>query len=162
MRKAHLAVFSLFFGFAGCRYDSVRVHSYWGTSISRPAAGSVYEWSADSGHIEAGQDERLSKALQEDFEHELATMGFVKRSGTEPPDILISVHTGRGLQPSPSGPEQRANLAVQVFWASDGHLLYCASADALIEPTLTPEERRERVGRTIHALLDPLCPHKHR
>lgn len=143
---------------SGCRYDNVRVHSYWGTTIDRPAAGSIYDWSAESGHLDPSQDPRLTTAVEEDVERQLAAMGFVKRAGSEQPDILISLHTGRGLQPSPSGPEQRATLTVQAFWATDGRLLYCATADALIEPTLTPEERRARLNRAIHHLLQPLAP----
>jgi hypothetical protein len=147
---------------AGCQYDNVRVHSYWGTSISRPAAGSVYEWSAESGHLEVGQDVRLAQAIQEDIENEMAAMGYIKRAGESPPDLLLSLHTGRGLQPSPSGPEQRATLSVQVFWAADGHLMYCATADALIEPSLSPEERRARLARAIHEIMRPIAPCGHR
>lgn len=145
----------------GCRYDNVRVHSYWGTTVYRPVAGSIYEWSPDSGHIAPGQDERIAQVIQEDFEAEMAAMGFIKRTGMETPDLIISAHAGRGLQPSPSGPEQRANLAIRVLWATDGQLLYCANADALIEPSITPEERRARVARTIHEIMKPLDPCAH-
>lgn len=142
-------------------YGTVRVNSYWGTTIERPALGSVYDWSAGSGHLEPGQDQRISAAVQEDAERELAAMGFVKREGTQQADYLFSLHTGRGLQPSPSGPEQRANLAVRVLAASDGHLIYCASADALIDPMLSPEVRRTRIDFAVSEILRPLnpCPH---
>lgn len=143
---------------AGCSYDNVRVHSYWGTTIHRPQAGSVYEWSAESGHLDPGADPRIAREIQEVIEREMAGMGFVKRSGTQPPDMILAAHMGRGLQPSPSGPEQRANLGVQLHWATDGRLLYSASADALVEPTLTPEERKARIDRTVHEVLRPLNP----
>ena len=157
-----LGYLSLFCMLAGCKYENVRVHSYWGTTIERPAAGSVYEWAAESGHLEAGMDPHVSQAIESDIERELGAMGFVKRNGNGPPDILISTHMGRGLQPSPSGPEQRANLVVKVHDAADGRLIYSACADALIEPTLSPEERRARIDRAVHEVLLPLTPCVHR
>lgn len=143
---------------AGCRYDNVRVHSYWGTTIHRPVAGSVYEWSTESGHLDPGADPRVAREIQHEIEREMASIGFVKRSGAEPPDMILSTHMGRGLQPSPSGPEQRATLGVQLYWAADGRKIYSAAADALIEPTLSPEERKKRIDRAIHEVLRPLNP----
>jgi hypothetical protein len=142
-------------------HNSVRVHSYWGTTIERPPAGSVYDWSAESGHLDPGQDKRVAKAVQEDVERELCAMGFVKRDGTQQPDLLVSTHIGRGLQPSPSGQEQRANVVVRIISATDGRVIYCASADALIDPTLAPEERRSRLDYAVREILRPLSPCAH-
>lgn len=144
---------------SGCSSQgNVRVHSYWGTTLERPPVGTVYEWSADSSHLESGQDEGIAAAVTGDTEAELNAMGFEKRMGSQTPDILIAIHWGRGLQPSPSGPEQRATVAVRVYDASTGRVIYCASADALIEPTLTPEDRRARLNLAIHEILLPLDP----
>ena len=162
MSKKLLVILPLLIAQAGCQSNgSVRVHSYWGTTIERPPVGSVYDWSAESGHLEPGQDEHLAKAIQEDVEHELSAMGFVKRDGSQHPDFLVSTHMGRGLQPSPSGPEQRATLAVRILSAADGRVIYCASADALISPTLCPEERRSRLDYAVRELLRPLCSSTH-
>jgi hypothetical protein len=149
---------------AGClSNESVRVNSYWGTTIDRPPPGSVYDWSAESAHLEQGQDPNVARAIQENVERELAAIGYVKRAGTQAPDLLIYFHIGRGLQPSPSGPEQRASLGIRVFSASDGRVIYCASADALIDGTLCPEDRRARIEYAVHEIIRPLgqCPHGH-
>jgi hypothetical protein len=162
MSKKLFGVLPFLIAQAGCHlHEPVRVHSYWGTTIERPAAGSVYDWSAESGHLEPGQDERVAKAVQEDVERELSAMGFVKRDGTQQLDLLVSAHMGRGLQPSPSGQEQRANLTVRIISAVDGRVIYCATADALIEPTLSPEERRSRLDYAVGELLRPLSPRTH-
>ncbi len=162
MSKKLLGILPLLIVQVGCHSNrSVRVQSYWGTTIVRPAPGSVYDWSADSGHLAQGQDERIAKAVQEDVERELSAIGFVKRDGTQKPDFLISSHVGRGLQPSPSGQEQRATLAVRILSADDGRVIYCASADALISPTLSPEERRSRIDYAVREIMRPLGPCTH-
>lgn len=161
MSKKSLWVLLLLIMQAGCSsYKSVRVHSYWGTTIERPAPGSVYDWSAESGHLQPGQDERIAKAVQEDVDRELCAIGFVKRDGTQRPDYLVSVSTGRGLQPSPSGQEQRATLSVRLQSAADGRVIYCATADALIDSTLCPEVRRSRLSHAVREIVRPLgmCP----
>jgi len=141
---------------SACESGDVRVHSYWGTTIERPPVGSTYDWGADSATHDAAQEEHIRKAVQEDVEYEMDSMGFVKGLGSQKPDMIISMHWGRGLQPSPSGPEQRATMAVRVYEAATGKVIYCASADALIEPTLSPEVRRARMSTAIQELLRPL------
>lgn len=154
-----ICLFALLAFVPACQSSSnVRVHSYWGTTIERPPLGAVYDWSADSATRDETQDEKIRKAIQEDFDGELQSMGFVKRLADQAPDLIISAHWGRGLQPSPSGPEQKANLAVRVHDARTGRLIYCASADALVDPFLTPEDRRFRLGQAARDLLSPLAP----
>lgn len=136
----------------------VRVHSYWGTTIERPAMGSVFDWGMDSATHDPTQETHIRTAVREDIEREMTSMGYVLRSGSQNPDLIVSAHWGRGLQPSPSGPEQRAMLAIRIYEAPSGRVVYCASADALIEATLSPETRRERIDLAIHELLRPFAP----
>lgn len=161
-----LGIFAVTAILAGCvSHDPVRLHTYWGTTIERPPVGTIYDWTADSAHIEEGQDPAIRSAVQEDIEAEMAAVGFIKRS-TETPGILVSVHWGRGLQPSPSGGEQRATISFKVFGAESGRLIYCASADALVEPSMCPEDRRARIDLAIREIVTPLrycnpCPKNH-
>ncbi len=154
--RSLLRVFPLVLLLTACRAGGpVHVHTYWGATIERPTAGSTFDWWPHAEPPPAGEiaDTRLLQLIRDTVEAELAAMGFLKASSGEKPDVFISMHTGRGFTTSPQGPEDRATLAVQVLDAGDGHLIYLGWADAVVDPTLIPEERKARVEHAVVKIL---------
>lgn len=146
----------------GCRSGHVKVQHYWGTTTERLPVGSTFDWwrGGETPRPPAEQpDESLDRLVRESVEAELAALGFQKRSSDGAPDFMVSLHLGRGFQPSPRGPEDRGTLAVEVFDGPSGRLLYRGWADAAVDPTLTPEVRKARLRHAVHEVIEPLRPY---
>jgi hypothetical protein len=103
-------------------------------------------------------DPGIVRLVQDTVEMELEAMGYAKRSPESKADFHVSVQYGRGFQPTSSGPEQRAGLVVDMYDATDEHLIFRAWADAAADPTLAPEERKARIQRAVREILRPFAP----
>ncbi len=162
IRNRCLQVWFVVLVVAACRSGGpVQVYTYWGATVERLPANSSYDWWPSGTALRASNepaDEGLERLVRQTVEAELEAMGFHKRSPDADVDFYVWLHLGRGFQPSASGPENRAMLMVDILDSSDEHRIYRAWADAAVDPTLTPEERKARIQHAVREVLKPLAP----
>ncbi len=162
MRNCALWILVLVCLAVACRRGApVSVKGYWGHTTERPAVDSTFDWwTTDEEPLpDAVQaDERITHLVRQIVQDELCRIGYRKRYGETTPTFFVITHLGRGFQPSPQGPEDRATLAVEIRAGDDGRLIYLGHADAVVDTSLNPEERKSRIERAIQEILKPFAP----
>ena len=130
----------------------------------------TYDWFANS---EMSQENELAaKRTKNAVNRELAAKGLTKVS--ENPDLLIAMYIGRQLKRdhfdsghsysqyyqyrarSPIIPYEyeEGQLILDFVNAKSKELILRASAKAVIEPTLTPEQREQRINKLVSEIFE--------
>jgi hypothetical protein len=133
------------------------VESYWGSTIHRLPRGATYAWAIDDGAAAPPQNDDVDQLIRGRTEQLLDKMGYRKHTDSAKPDFLVSFRAGSGLQPSSSGPQRMALLTIEAI-STEGRLIWRGSAEGVVDPSLTPEERTKRIKRAVRLILKPFKP----